>query len=858
MADLKHERILDTLKQRITQLEHELRESTGRLHSALEQNEESKKEMDLLRTEAHDVVGQWEKEATDVRRKLEASHTHVTKLTASLWETAAAKEQLVHQVESLEKISGDYSASVRAQQDQIAGLETEKVEAAAHLAKSQREFAEAMQQIKEYEELTVAMQRELQSLTETHGTTSAKVESLKKALAQAADDLSRTRAHKDEISAHAEKLLRRISELKSLNDQLCDDTQITQQHSKAHLVELENVKMLLVEETSQRKQFEAQLVEVSAEKERLSAEVVTLTTAVENTEGVSQQQLEIISGLERDVQELQDAGIVQGKFLEEFQQQKDILDNELAAAVKGKEEADAQFGTIKECYSSTLMEANEYKMKAEAARSDVQHELEQYRTVMTEALAFSDQRGEAALESVKHLRGALQSAQLRELLLSEQHGRSDVTLAAQQDRISSIHAFSQDCASHARTLEILLANNTSEFGTVMADKAAVVEKYGALSMRMSAADEELTQLRKSFAALESKAAKSAAEGKTLEEQNAALQRDNEWLKDQVKAMRTDLGDLDELLNANLNQMQEENEKLSTANHSLQATIDELRTSESSSVAKIAQYQENFSAMENEFAAQSKTLDVAEADLRAANEDIDKLQNTVARAMARVEDAEQRISELSRNNALLATQNHTMKEQMRGQEERLNIIVADKRREVDALRVKMNQCVNKSEQFEAAMLHEKQVCAELEKALSTSKDGAAKMRAALEEVKERCASDATSLKQLISERDELLRDRDVIVERYNRLHDAFRNAKRETNGKVADELRKMLDFSSRQESELQQLRRENITLKKSVSMFVTSAKPEAEAIFTERLNLTEGAIRHPKKRSVPKTVEQPSQ
>ncbi|GET92534.1 hypothetical protein, conserved [Leishmania tarentolae] len=858
----KQDRIKDVLAQRITQLENELRNAEENFASALSQKERAEEEIKLLKEEAFEVVEQWSVENTELRRKLAEMEKETVADKEALRNCDDIVAGLKEERDAAQKLTTQYLTEMEDQQKKHHNLEQENAQLVESLASTRSDLASSAQRVADYEHLVAKFQVELKDLLVLRNKDTDALDRLRSSLAQSTAENQALREAGENVSSSMEKLLERVAKLKEENDSL-------RKMSDQLLSEKDELTRQVHRDAEERRQLSQKVDSLSArlatseeeahqlreQCERAQKQFADSDTALRESQAVAEQQLELIQTLEKDIIELKDGEITSGKLLCDLQAELLRLNQQLDETSQLKEDLQTEFTAVKESYATALMELDNNKRTTSNALAVMQAEFEAFKRDSTERCMLAEQNCSSAWLSVEKLTDALRAQQILELVQREQISRSSILLDQQaligrafEQRLHAVQAQLCDCTDALEKAKEQIRQN--EFS---ASKAA--EQTTALSNRCRISEKTVSEQRKALSMLESQLSQSVAHVKTVILERDTFSKDNAWLRDQVESMRQELGELDELLNSNLNEMREENERLQLENDLLRRDIAGASHKEREAAAQNTALQANVRDLEGELCAQTKTLEITEAELQALKAQVENFSTSLDFSRKRCEELEAAKTEADRSNSSLILQVAQFQERLTSHESKLSLILSEKQNESENLKRKLHAYVEKCEKCEQLLRTEINARKEMESVCTAAKEHNGKLRSALDELKIRCASDASTLKEFLAERDNLIRDRDIIVEKYNKLHDAFRNVRREVHGKVADELKRVMELAMSQETELQTLRKQNSTLKKSISMFVESAQPKAEAVFMERLNLTEGPLRHPKKRSTANTTEQ---
>ncbi|KAG5466611.1 hypothetical protein LSCM1_00776 [Leishmania martiniquensis] len=858
----KQDCVNSVLAQRISQLEEELCKAQYDLSAAIGQKDRAEDELKLLKHEALEVVEQWSAENTELRRKLLDMEKNNSAEKAALANREEMVACLKEELDVAQQLALKYSTDIQEEQQKYLEVERKNTELLESLASAERDLSSSSQRVMDFEHLVSKFQAELKDMLAARKADAAAIDHLRASLAQATAENDALRNAGENVSSGMERLLASVKKLNEENESLRNSTSqlvsakeklaqqlqsgLNEQRTLAEQVELLTVRLVTSEDDVRQHRENCRLRE---------QEFATASAALQESQATAEQQLKLIQVLESDIAELKDREITTGRVLCDLQAELLRLGQQLDETSKQKEDLETEFHTIKESYATTLIDFDNYKRTSSDAFSAVQAEFAAFRRDSTERCILAEQNCSSAWLSVQELTDALRVQQLSEVVHREQIARH-LVLLDHKTAINGVlekvfHAvvtqLSESCHSLQRAEERIQQNElTTE---------KIQEQTKALSNRCRASEQTVIDQRKALSMLESQLRHHEAHLNEVVHERETFSKDNAWLRNQVESMRQELGELDELLSTNLNEMREENERLQLENDSLKQGIATANKKEHECAARITALQASVMDLENELRVQAKTLEITEAELQALKAQVENVSTSLDFSRKKCEELEAANTEAAQSNSSLTLQLVQLQEHLGNQDSKLSFVLSEKRKEGEGWKQKLNAYAEKCKKCEQQLRAEVKARKEVESAGAAAKEQNVKLRNALDDLKTRCAANASTIKELLAERDDVVRDRDIIVEKYNKLHDAFRNARREAHGKVADELRRVMELAMSQENELQALRQQNLTLKKSISMFVESAQPKAEAVFMERLNLTEGPLRHPKKRSATSNTEQ---
>ncbi|KAL7710675.1 hypothetical protein N2W54_000208 [Lotmaria passim] len=844
----KQDRINEVLAERISQLENEL-------HAALNGKECAEKETRLVKNEAYEVVGQWCAENAELRRKLlsvEEGYATAQAVVKNRDDTIAClKEELA----VAEQLSTQYSSTIDELRQQNASLVKKDEELDRDLSAVKCSLAASNQKVSDFERLVSKFEIELKDLVAAHKSDEETINSLRQSLASASSENRVLRQAGEDVSSSTGKLLERVTKLKDENDSVIRSRDRLLVENKKYKADAENAQQDAKQQLERVEHLTSELASATSEVQRLKAANEDLEKkrgdlflSLQAAENVHAQQLELIQNLEKDMQELRDTSITTEKVVNDLQTELTFARQQLEQLSREKEDLETEFSTVKECYSNVLLEFDDHKRESEKKMVTLKAESDAAEKALGDRLSLMERNYTSAWSSVQELTGALRAQQDSDFAKKEQLSRQTVMLEQQISWNAILESRLRAVKQHLN--KSMSAVQNAEARLRQAEQAATrdADQLETVSNQFRACEQTLSEQRRAFSSLEAQLSQSNVRLKEGTVERDALAKDNEWLKSQVESMRQELGELDEILNSNLNEMREENERLQLENEGLQQRIRSSNEKDEHSADQVRKLESEVTSLESELRAQTKTLEITEAELQASKAQVENVSTSLHFLQKRAEELDTLNAELLRTNTSLSSQVAELQERVTNQDAKVSLILSDKKKESEVTKAKLNAYMERYEKAEQQLRSQNEAKQDAEAAALATKEHNAKLRVAVDELKARCASDVASLKELLAERDDLMRDRDIIVEKYNKLHDAFRSVRKEANGKVAEELRRVMELAVSQEAELQTLRQQNKTLKRSVSMFVESAQPKAEAVFMERLNLTEGPLRHPKKRN----------
>lgn len=843
----KQDRINDVLTERISQLEGELRTTKDRLFTALGQKENLEKEVALIREEAHDVVGQWENEATELRRKLIAAEEGQISAVAFLKERDDTISSLKTELQTAQEMCSKHSTAIQQAKEKEDETQQEVKKLKEDLALAHNDLAFSTTQLEEFGKLNFKYQDEMRELLSSKKRDTQALDEMRYFLSQAQAENKLLRTASKDVSSNAERLLSCIEELKREKEHFEAQIRVLSDECAAYMREKDTTSSQLVDMLKANE-------DLRQKNNELREEVTKSLGSLKATESASIQQLDIITSLEKDILDLKSHDVMSVKRITDLEHELGNAKMQADSFQQLKEDLETELETVKEYYSTTLMELNDSRHKGAVAASDMKTEIQRCRDDATNRLALAEEEYASALSSMRQLTSAMHSIQMSDFFKQESLSRQSIDI----EQCIVFQSVYERCFSifHQRYYSLSTSLSNAENATFrVAEKLKDANsQLDAVLTRCRASEQTLTEQKRLYSSLEGSMSATSAQLTSCATERDALLRDNAWLKQQMESMRQELGELDEILSANLNEMREENERLQIENERLQKKVLSYSENEGRLNQQVQGSEEQLSSLQMELGALVKTLEITEAELLASKARIDSLSTSLQCTQQKFEESESRAVGLASKEKALSSQIRDLHEQLDIRESKLSLAFSERRKENESAVHKMNTLVEQNERCTEQLNAEVKARKDMERTFASTKEQNSKLRSALDELKSRCAADAAALKQLLLGRDELMRERDVIVEKYNKLHDAFRNMRKEMSGKAVEEVRRLLELSTSQETELQILRQQNIVLKKSVSMFAESAQPKAEVIFMERLNQAEGPIRHPKRRTTTSTVE----
>ncbi|RNF01450.1 BRCT domain-containing protein [Trypanosoma rangeli] len=858
----KQDRITDAMKERISQLESELSQCKHHLSEVFQQKESIECDIEALQKEAHDVVAQWVAKSTDLQTKLDASVSQV----------GVAKDELLlskRSNEVLQRRLQDADETNRVQAEELSHLQKVQHDQAARLAAMEKDFFSASQQNIHYENLASKMDLEMKQVVEEMRSLIQEKNILIDAVAELKEENRSLEASCCETRNSIGKLENEVAEYKHRLHQVLAIWKLDQEERgvREEIVFQFGAFCLGVlwdkakENINDKALLQKKHQTLEAEIDVLRKEISLYETEVQKksfelsvlhqdhdkaTSNLSQQ----IRLLEQDITELQDSQTNQNQIVEFLHRE---LENSTTQSERYKslnEDLSTEFKAVKESYSSLLLEYNELKVCEERSQRELNAKIALLTDENKNIRVNYDLRLEEIMKENRRLLERLSFTEMESVKHAEVEARLIVKLSQSKEWSILLSDYSSQLVNCLRDnygqilflskevgLKESLLQEKNEMNYVLSEKLDALEKKVLLKQY------EITQL-------ESKMLDLSSELETSTTTCKEVTTDNTWLKEQVESMRHELGELDELLNFNLNEMREESERQQLEQKRLLQQIHRYEALLRQSQEKINSLGEHGMMLATDSEAISKTLLLTEGELLKAKEELAASHQREEALMEQKRQIESNLLQLQKKHVTVDSQTAVLQEQLQTQEAKLRLLSTSSRQEMEAVKIKLNSFIEKYEEAEARVSDLSKRIKASENIQSNLRESYQKAKAALEEAKQRCCKDTETIQKLLEERQSLEKERDTIVEKYNRVYDMLKSLKKDSVGKFADEAQKLSDLCFQQEVELQQLRHQNIMLKRGIRKLPVASSADnhiERPIFVERLNLTEGPLRCPKKR-----------
>lgn len=712
--------------------------------------------------------------------------------------------------------------------------------------------AETMEESKELSLTVEKLKKSLIREIHLKDSYSSELESTKLELQSTASNNSALKQHLMQVTSEAQKLLDRVVDLDERNESMEQENRELQMHFVKQKEELS----LLQQETR----------DLRATNSSLLSEKLILESRLEESQKLLQEKTDSLKKdlciKEQKLSEALEIATTQSEAFSQLtrkniqlQQERDAMaqrESEFNGALLGlseefrkerfeKEENKLQLAQLKEQMASITQELLQTKASYERKIADDSSEYGKVISDLKTSLHHAEKKYEALVVSHTSLANIIFVNEQKALAVQEQLRRSllhvSMVEVVNDLVLQSLQYVRNQCQlkdDHILQITNQLSKMEMDFHDAKNQLLSSTEDKEKLLRELAQVQEAVSTAQKQLAmALEN--SRSSADTKMQ------LENDNRFLKNQVDALTKELNEVDAMVYSRVAELQDINDSLRSENKRIRSEAEKLGRRNENLARKLGSLEEELERRRKEFTAQSKALELVESDLIVAKNKEHSFSTALLDVNAKLENETAKASGLLAAKARMECTIEGLQNKLKEATERFNHILTDKRRESESLRERLAKCMELAEKHESSILTSNQTIQNYETDLANLKNSNAKLKA-------KCAQDSESLKSLLSERESLARDRDTVVEKYNALHKAYSNAQKDATARVAEEMKKMLRLCAAQEDELQKLRRENIVFKKSLSMFVTSPPPAAETVFTERLNLTEGPRRHPKKRA----------
>lgn len=704
--------------------------------------------------------------------------------------------------------------------------------------------AEADKLIEERDRVIMAHQKKINTLVEKSKSDDAILEELKKKLEKSSAELLETKTqvqnqvnenstlkqHLQQISAEAHKLYHRvIAQDKELNEK---------QGLEAHLhnkeLEIEALQKQVAESQNNNNTFVTRIAALESELQNVNRRLM-------DTEQIATNQSDAFRQLEERYRESQVERAQEIERSSELNKTLLSLNEEFTRVSKENEQHRSTMATLQEHLTASLQESRANKEKYDRHLEDLKVRHEKNISDLKHDLKRSQKDYDALFLSHNALSGIASESKQRQFFFQEMESRFKLNLLFFEDLQRQMLPMILDMRVKIQEKDAAILTCQKTIHSLN-EKAKDLDRQ-LVHYRAQSTDTEskLSEMLETSAATTSKLAHALQTVETLQAKNAEMESDNIYLKNHVETLSQELNEMDENIWLEIKKLEKINDGLKNENAGLRTAVAELSAAKKDSSTQLSKTRKELELLRREYEAQSNALNLTECELIATKTKESSFTATLRETNKKLDDAESKNGALRVQQKKLEQTVESLQNKLEEATEKYNLILRDKRAEIEALKERLTRSVELTEKQETSIFSTTKAIEDYEKNISFLKNAYSK-------IKEKSAQDEETLKKLQQEQEELLRQKRVTEEKVASLQEALSSKNKKESSKVLEEMKKLIDLCSFQETELQKLRRENVVMKNSLSMFVTTAPPKAETIFTERLNLTEGPRRHPRKRT----------
>lgn len=850
------DKIRETMSERVAQLERELRYTKELLF--VEKSERSKYEsaLDSLRTDANQLVDQWERNATRekqncekvskelelIKKELQISTDEMSRLQDKYQEIQTKLLSKEEDYRSVKNECDELRESIKKYTNLVGTLEEEKVASSAQLLSSN----EVVQQLKN------DLLHEKEQRTHYLSQLNSQGEELRKYQTENEN----LREHLQNVSFDAEKMLRRTIELNEKynfvekeNKQL--ESLVSSMSSEIELLKkqidhLQKEKDKLTEESQlilKRNESDEQVL--STKIAALETEISVLNNKLSDVLEIARNQSDAFSQLEGSAKRLQMERAKDEETITQLKLKLESISDEFTKKSIENEKLVDELRTLREQMNNVVDERDKLK---EQKSLEIEEKIKTYNTYLAEsknAIFEMEKKYSSLASSYQSLTANVALNDQKLLAFSEANARSNI-----------VQCYLQDISEDMVNTLLGLQRKLCEKETLISQSEVVIsqthKKLHEVEEEAKCAHDYYTEREKIFdeqqKALSTVQLKLAEAKENSEEKRhvlTQLEDDNIFLKKQVESLTKELDEVDAIVIAQMNELQEINDNLKKENKRQLAFVEELSQKFTTESQQHALLRSQYDRCQSEYIAQSKALGLTESELIDAKNKEHLLMKKLSATLTKLGEEEAKVSGLMVLKSKLECTVDSLHHQLAQASEKYNSVLNSKREEINSLREKLTKNMELVEKQETSMSDTYRSIENYEKTILN-------LKAANNKLKTRTSECTAELERTRNERENLLRERDIMIKKYNDLQDSLPSKQKEAVEKVSTELKKIISLCTTQENELEKLRRENFLLKNSLNMFVTTTQPKTETIFTERLNLTEGPLRHPKKRTESKS------
>ncbi|EAN77840.1 uncharacterized protein TEOVI_000827000 [Trypanosoma equiperdum] len=856
----KQERIADAMKERVTQLERELRECQQQLQEALQRGDDIQCAKEALQCEAHDIVDQWSRKTAELQTKLNECLCELSEARRLIALSEDRNTGLQNQLQQLE-------AHHLSQFQELEKYETQNKELSEKLAATERSLCFASQQVGAMEGRVNEMVAEIEQKSEQITSLSRKEDMLAEALLELQKSRKQAETIYNEGRERVSLLDDELSRAKRLLARTRDALLLTEQEvfCRCKIIADEANTMVgalfnqLLSAIHSNESYGEALKEAQHNSASLAEENGLLLLKLQEAEQdlsklrVEQGQetatcREQIRLLELDVRELQDARINWSRELEAVQNELGRSETNRHTLEESKMSLNAELKIVKDCYSTLLVEHDELKISVQIMRRESEAEISRLVTEKASAMNSYEMKLQEVCMRNTTLNQILKFKEHEMLCHRESNGRQSILVENYHELVGLTQLYISKCEFiHSRMYNQVLDSREKIASLTQTISEKQLENSKLVSIARDL-EEKVTSAQNDAKMFRSKVVELSTALNSNREEADNLVSENKWLSDQVFGMREELRDIDVLFNCTLNDMREQGENQQREREMLSEEVNRYEKLLQKSQQKISRCEERCSVFAAEKAAMLKTLTLAEEELLTAKSECSRAREREQFSLKEKGILEKELSQMRRDYVSSTNQVKALMEELRTHDVKQQLMNSSSRTEVEATKTKLNTYI---ELYENANVQ----VAQLTKSLQESRDAYdnlheshQKAKVALEDAKQRCCHDAQEIQKALEERQRIASERDTLVEKYNKVHDVLKLIKKENSGTMAEEVRKLSDLCSQQEAELQELRHQNVILKRGIVKVADEThNPVERGKFVERLNLAEGPLRRPKKR-----------
>lgn len=810
------------------QLESELRTTKELLQSEQTKKEEYKSALESLKREVTTKTEQWENDIQQQKCLCAAS----TKELLQAQQVNNRNEDIIKQLrfdlcrseEKLHAVSKLYDDSQR------------ELEVCNDLIKGNESLADALQQqskdtLESCNATISNLETQLSEAAEVTRKLSATREQLEVQIAKVKEENSTLKEHLQTVSYDAQRLLKQAMKLSETNSSLersKSDLEasisVTSEENGLLKAQLKAVNQMVSDTESKRKLVEEELTEKNTHLDSARQDVTQrLAEALEiaNSQSMALSQLGEKYKLIRTEKEAGDAKVA------ELTNTIITLNDEYKKEVNRRVASVDEAVSLREQLASVLSESNEIKVKFSKDALSLREDYNKLASSTKESALIAERKYDQLTQSHGNLIGVIFDREQWAVASDERVGRSQVVILCLGGVIDmleehnsmlqkSLKRCTQCICEKENIIEMLRSQLQEEKANLDAQQQQCASHLQSLEKIKEASLEEKASLQSLRKNLEVATAS-----------NSQLENDKAYLTRQVDSLTKELNEVDAIVVAQVNDLQGMNDNLKQANADLKKGNSELALKNDQLSTEGVRVLSQLEKISVELTIKRKTLQITENELMTAQGREKELSSSLSDLSNKLTAETTKGEKLYGAVQQLQHTDKSLRDQLNSAAEKFNVVLSEKRSEIESL---TNQ-LKKS--FEVIGRHESSIT-DYQTSLDELKNANAKLKA-------HCSADNNSLKELAKEKVQLVQERDAAVGKYNSLCASVRSCR--SDSQLSTQLRNMVALCTAQEEELQKFRRECPLLKKSLLMCIE----QPEEVFTESLNLTEGPLRHPKKR-----------